>query len=145
MFVLASIYTTALMLLFLVVGVTMTLVVLVQRPKGGGLAGAFGGASTDAAAAFGASIGDVLTWVTVAFFVVWIGLAIGLQWSINHDLSLVPATTPAATTTEQAAPATEQATPATDQAEPVTSDAPQSQPADDAEPADAQTTTPAAE
>ncbi|QDU70357.1 preprotein translocase subunit SecG [Mucisphaera calidilacus] len=105
MLVLAALTTSILMVLFLVVGVTMTLVVLVQRPKGGGLAGAFGGASTDAAAVFGASIGDVLTWITVGFFVVWILLAMGMQWSIAAEVHSIPQPPAVQTPAEPATPA----------------------------------------
>ena len=117
-----SALTTALMVGFLTVGVVMTMVVLIQRPKGGGLAGAFGGASTDAAAVFGASIGDVLTWITVGFFVVWIFLAMGMQWSIAAEINSIaapapisettPATQPATTTSHQTTPTQPDSTPA---------------------------------
>ncbi|MEQ9455087.1 MAG: preprotein translocase subunit SecG [Phycisphaeraceae bacterium] len=117
-----SALTTVLMVGFLTVGVVMTMVVLIQRPKGGGLAGAFGGASTDAAAVFGASIGDVLTWITVGFFVVWIFLAMGMQWSIAAEINSIavppaitetaPATQPATTTAPETVPAQPDATPA---------------------------------
>ncbi|MEQ9459897.1 MAG: preprotein translocase subunit SecG [Phycisphaeraceae bacterium] len=112
-----SALTTALMVGFLTVGVVMTMVVLIQRPKGGGLAGAFGGASTDAAAVFGASIGDVLTWITVGFFVVWIFLAMGMQWSIAAEISSIAAppaiteTAPATSTAPETAPAQPDSTP----------------------------------
>ena len=66
--------------LFLIVSVAMVLIVLVQRPQGGGLAGAFGGAGgggTDTA--FGGRTGDVLTVATVGAFVLYLGLAITLN------------------------------------------------------------------
>ena len=46
----------------------LMLVILIQRGRGSGLAGAFGGAG--GSSAFGAKTGDVLTWATViiAFF-----------------------------------------------------------------------------
>ncbi|WP_428387050.1 preprotein translocase subunit SecG [Mucisphaera sp.] len=91
----ANFLTTTLMTAFVLIGIVMTMVVLIQRPKGGGLAGAFGGSSTDASAVFGASVGDVLTWVTVAFFVVWIFLAMGMQWAIAAELAAVTDPPPA--------------------------------------------------
>ncbi|HMN96541.1 MAG TPA: preprotein translocase subunit SecG [Phycisphaerales bacterium] len=67
-------------LLFIVVSVAMTLIILVQRPQGGGLSGAFGGAGgggTDTA--FGGRTGDALTAATVAAFVIYLGLAVALN------------------------------------------------------------------
>lgn len=51
--------------------VFLILVILLQRGRGGGLTGAFGGAG--GSSAFGAKTGDVFTWITVVvagFFVV---------------------------------------------------------------------------
>jgi len=64
--------------LFIVISVALVLVILVQRPQGGGLASAFGGGgSTDTA--FGGRTGDALTVATVAVFSVYLLLAIGLN------------------------------------------------------------------
>ncbi|MGD8450322.1 MAG: preprotein translocase subunit SecG [Phycisphaerae bacterium] len=49
---------------FAVVAILLMIVILLQRGKGVGLAGAFGGAG-GATAAFGAKTGDFLTWVTI--------------------------------------------------------------------------------
>lgn len=68
------------LLLFIIVAVVMIGVILVQRPQGGGLASAFGGAgggSTDTA--FGGRTGDALTMATVSLFVVFLGLALALN------------------------------------------------------------------
>jgi preprotein translocase subunit SecG len=66
----------------------MMLVILIQKPKGGGLSGAFGGAGGGSAqAAFGAKVGDVLTWLTVACFVLFILLGMGLTWTINPTVA----------------------------------------------------------
>ena len=64
----------------------MMLVILIQKPRGGGLSGAFGGASGSAQAAFGAKTGDVLTYFTVACFVAFLLLAMGLTWAINGQV-----------------------------------------------------------
>lgn len=56
-------YHTLLAFLFVIMAVLLMLVILLQRGKGVGLAGAFGGAATTAA--FGSKTGDVLTWITV--------------------------------------------------------------------------------
>jgi preprotein translocase subunit SecG len=74
--------------LFCLVSVLMMLLILVQKPKGGGLAGAFGGGGGGGGGgqgAFGAKVGDVLTWATVVFFVAFLLLAMGLTWTIRPD------------------------------------------------------------
>jgi len=81
--VLAAWYQVLMMLLFALVSFVMIAVILIQRPKGGGLSGAFGGGGGSAQAAFGAKTGDVLTWFTVGCFVVFLTLAMGLNWVIR--------------------------------------------------------------
>ena len=68
--------------LFMVVSTVMILVILMQRPKGGGLSAAFGGSSAGSAdSLLGGRVGDTLTWVTVIAFVLYLGLAISLNMS----------------------------------------------------------------
>ncbi len=67
-------------LLFILVSGAMILIILVQRPQGGGLSGEFGGAGgggTDSV--FGGRVGDALTVITVVAFVVYLALAISLN------------------------------------------------------------------
>jgi preprotein translocase subunit SecG len=66
---------TLLVVLLVMVCVLLTLIILVQKPKGGGLAGAFGGA-TSSGSVLGAKTGDFLTWTTVGFFVMFVVLSI---------------------------------------------------------------------
>ena len=68
---------------FVFVCLFMMLVILVQKPKGGGLSGAFGGAGGGESSFVGAKVGDVLTLVTVGCFVAFLLLAMGLNWTIN--------------------------------------------------------------
>lgn len=85
------IFTT---ILFIIVSIAMILIILVQRPQGGGLAGAFGGASggsTDTV--FGGRVGDALTAMTCVAFLLYLGLAIGLNMLDNHT-TVVAATQP---------------------------------------------------
>ena len=63
--------------LFLLVAVFMILLVLIQKGRGGGLSGAFGGGGGNTA--FGSKTGDVLTWATSIVFGVFLLLAIGLN------------------------------------------------------------------
>ena len=67
--------------LFVIICLFMILVILIQKPRGGGLTGAFGGAGGSASSVFGAKTGDVLTWFTCICFVLFILLAMGLTWA----------------------------------------------------------------
>ena len=78
-----------------IVAVAMVLIILVQRPQGGGLAGAFGGAGgSSTETVFGGRVGDALTYATVAAFVVYLGLAITLNLLDNIDPSATGAPPP---------------------------------------------------
>lgn len=66
----------------------LTLIILIQKPKGGGLAGAFGGAGGSQQAVFGAKTGDVLTWVTVFLFVAFVFTAMCLVWLTRSDAEI---------------------------------------------------------
>lgn len=86
MFTLSAWYISLLSFLFVIVSVLMMLIILVQKPKGGGLSGAFGGAGGGSTqSAFGARVGDVLTWATVVFFLLFLFIAMGLTWTINPE------------------------------------------------------------
>ena len=66
--------------LFIVASVVLVLIILAQRPQGGGLASAFGGSgggSTDTA--FGGRTGDVLTYATIGAFIGYVFIAITLN------------------------------------------------------------------
>src|SRR5579875_3399338 len=69
--------------LFIIVCVLLILLVLIQKARGGGLSGAFGGAGGHTA--FGAKTGDVLTLVTSGAFVVFIGLAVAMNLIVNYQ------------------------------------------------------------
>ena len=74
--------------LFMVVSTVMILVILMQRPKGGGLSAAFGGSSAGSAdSLLGGRVGDTLTWVTVVAFVLYLGLAISLNMSAGPGVA----------------------------------------------------------
>ena len=63
----------------IIVSVAMILIILVQRPQGGGLASAFGGAGGGNDTVFGGRVGDALTVMTVIAFVLFLGLAVSLN------------------------------------------------------------------
>lgn len=70
---------------FAAVCLLMTLIILIQKPKGGGLSGAFGGAGGGQSAVFGAKTGDILTWITVSFFVAFLLLGVLLVYATRSD------------------------------------------------------------
>lgn len=84
---------------FVFVSVFMILVVLIQKPKGGGLSGAFGGAGGTESSFVGAKIGDFLTWLTVGCFVLFLLLAMLLTWTINPTENAAKAGTVSSSTT----------------------------------------------
>lgn len=57
----------------MITGVLMIFIILLQRGRGGGLAGAFGGAGGQSA--LGTKAGDVFTRITIGLAVIWVFLA----------------------------------------------------------------------
>jgi preprotein translocase subunit SecG len=94
--------TGFLSVLYVLVAILLTLVVLVQRGRGGGLSGAFGSGG-GSSSAFGTKTGDVFTWATVILFAVFMLLAIWLNLRLpevkeDYGSSVIkPTTVPAAT------------------------------------------------
>lgn len=74
---------TFLCILFMAVSALLVVVILMQRGRGGGLAGAFGSGG-GGNSAFGTKIGDVFTTVTVVLFVIFLLLSVGLNYAF-HD------------------------------------------------------------
>lgn len=68
---------------FLFVGLLLIFVVLLQRGRGGGLAGAFGGAGGQSA--FGTKAGDVFTRITIGIALVWVIMAILTGYAMNYE------------------------------------------------------------
>lgn len=69
-------YIHGLNLFILLIGIFLVLVVLIQRGKGGGLAGAFGGAG--GSSPFGSRAGDTFTRFTLIVAAIW-ALAIMIE------------------------------------------------------------------
>jgi len=80
-----------LMILFLIVCLLLIVVVLLQKGRGGGLGGAFGGAG--AGGAFGTRTGDVFTWVTIVLTGAFLVLAVIGTVVARPDLGQVLAPT----------------------------------------------------
>lgn len=78
---------TVFMLLLGSVAVFLILLVLVQRGRGGGLAGALGGMG--GSSAFGAKAGDVFTKITVVAATIWILLCIAATKMTPSEESLL--------------------------------------------------------
>ncbi|MBX3315433.1 MAG: preprotein translocase subunit SecG [Phycisphaeraceae bacterium] len=71
-----------LVVLGIVASVLMILTILIQRPQGGGLAAAFGGAGAGSGqTAFGAKTGDALTIMTIVVFIFWLLVSMGLVYA----------------------------------------------------------------
>lgn len=68
-------------ILFAFVAIVLMLVILLQRGRGVGLAGAFGGAGGQSA--FGAKTGDFLTWATIVIAGIMLLLAVLLNYAFQ--------------------------------------------------------------
>jgi len=79
--------------LFVVVCVLPMLIVLIQKGRGGGLSGAFGGVGGHSA--FGAKTGDVFTWITVGLAAAFILLAVVLNFAFR-EIPIAATVTPPA-------------------------------------------------
>src|SRR5271167_528375 len=73
-------------LVLMLTGLVLIGLVLIQRGKGGGLAGAFGGAG--GSSAFGSRAGDTFTKVTIYLALFWIFLIMGLIKTIQPTTAL---------------------------------------------------------
>ena len=98
---------------FVIVSVAMILIILIQRPQGGGLSGAFGAGAGSGQTAFGTKTGDVLTIVTVGIFVTFVVLAVILNFATRP-----PQQRDGETEAGPAAPAAQVETPADPDADP---------------------------
>lgn len=83
----AALGQTIYMLLLGAVALFLILLVLVQRGRGGGLAGALGGMG--GSSAFGAKAGDIFTKITVVVATAWIVLCIAGSWMTPRSESLL--------------------------------------------------------
>jgi len=70
-------------LLVLLLSIFLILLVLIQRGKGGGLSGAFGGAG--GSSAFGSRAGDTFTRITIGVAAAWIMTLIIQIWIVQAD------------------------------------------------------------
>ncbi|MDM8005131.1 MAG: preprotein translocase subunit SecG [Phycisphaerae bacterium] len=87
--ILASWVHVVIPVVFVLVCVLLILVILLQKGRGGGLAGAFGGAG--GYSAFGAKTGDFFTWLTVGLAGLFVIVAcIGVWYYVPDEVKPVP-------------------------------------------------------
>ena len=86
----SPVLVTALVVVFLLVCIAMILLILIQRPQGGGLSGAFGAGGGAGQTAFGTKTGDVLTMVTITIFVLFLVMAIILNFAARPSATALP-------------------------------------------------------
>lgn len=98
-----GVFTGILVLAFVAISILMILTVLIQRPAGGGLSGAFGSGAGSGQTAFGTKTGDALTIATITMFVLFLVFAIVLNYVARPGEP--PSGTPTAAPA-QSAPAT---------------------------------------
>jgi preprotein translocase subunit SecG len=82
----AGFFMVILRILFVICCVALVLIILIQKGRGGGLSGAFGGGM--ASNILGSKTGDFLTWVTIVFVAVFLFTAILLA---KYDRPVVAA------------------------------------------------------
>jgi preprotein translocase subunit SecG len=71
--------------LFIICCVSLILIILIQKGRGGGLSGAFGGAA--ASGILGSKTGDFLTWVTIVLVGVFLTLAVVMAKFYKPEVS----------------------------------------------------------
>jgi len=102
----------AIAILFILICIMLIGIILLQKGRGGGLSGAFGGAG--AHSAFGTRTGDTFTWITVALVGLFLVVAMVAAANFKPDVE-APIDEQAA---EEAPAQPEQAPAATETAEP---------------------------
>jgi preprotein translocase subunit SecG len=75
--------STILNFLVILTSIFLIFLVLIQRGKGGGLAGAFGGSG--GSSAFGSRAGDLFTRVTIIAALIWVLLIMAEVWVIQNS------------------------------------------------------------
>jgi protein translocase SecG subunit len=101
----SHLWTDITSIVFAITGVLLIFIILLQRGRGGGLAGAFG--ATGGQSAFGTKAGDVFTRITIGVAVFWVAMAGLTSWAMVSERSKArfqseaPARAPALTRVHQ--------------------------------------------
>jgi preprotein translocase subunit SecG len=82
------IWTNLSSIVFALAGVCLICLILLQRGRGGGLAGAFGAAGGQSA--FGTKAGDLFTRITIGVAVIWIGMAAVTGFAMHAGSRFLP-------------------------------------------------------
>jgi preprotein translocase subunit SecG len=107
------------MILLILTGIFLIVLILIQRGKGGGLAGAFGGMGGQSA--FGTKAGDLFTKITIGLAAFWIVLCIVSVRLMGTSQSVLNPTLGGANAPlkESSAPASTDKIPVTDSEKPA--------------------------
>lgn len=99
---------------WLFVGICVLLIgiIMLQKGRGGGLSGAFGGAGGHSA--FGSKTGDVFTYITIVLAVLYLGAAVANNYVFRELTLTTPAAQAATVVTDDADADADAATGATD-------------------------------
>jgi preprotein translocase subunit SecG len=95
--------------LFVFCAVALILIILIQKGKGGGLSGAFGGGM--ASGILGAKTGDFLTWVTIVLVGVFLTLAVVMAKFYIPSDDFEEGATPPITSSSEFPPSSESPSP----------------------------------
>ena len=95
--------------LFVICALALILIILVQKGKGGGLSGAFGGGM--ASGILGSKTGDFLTWVTIVLVGVFLTLAVVMARYYRPSDDFGEGTPPPITTPSEFPPSSESPSP----------------------------------
>ena len=88
--------------LFVLVSIVLILVILIQKGRGGGLSGAFGGGM--ASGLLGSKTGDFLTWATITVVGIYLVLAVVLARFYKPRISDFGTARPAPAASQETAP-----------------------------------------
>jgi preprotein translocase subunit SecG len=87
----ASVIMNIIAALWFICAIVLVLVVLIQKGRGGGLSGAFGGGM--GSSLLGSKTGDFLTWVTIALVAIFLVLAVFMAKYYKPTISEFGSTT----------------------------------------------------
>ena len=112
--------SNVLIFLLFMTAVFLILLVLIQRGKGGGLAGAFGGMGGQSA--FGTKAGDLFTRITIGVAAFWIILCVFTVWKLSDPAGPLSGQQPLGGGDAMSAPASTDETPEGDPKSPPKTD-----------------------
>ncbi len=116
--ILATFWTSVLSIALIAISVLLIGLVLLQKNRGSGLSGAFGGVGGHSA--FGTKTGDMLTWVTVCLATLFLVLNVAANFVFEPEPTVqAPPVAPPVAPIGESSPAPATATPATPSPKPI--------------------------